>query len=209
MKRYGLIVFAILFGIGLSTLPAQLTECARAEIPLHAAHDVEARVVVCVFVTAEGKVESMRIDMSSGFPAADAYALQLLQDEDIQYPTHMEPEGALAPYIVHQGIVINLKDAPSALSVKPIRNPQPKLEDYPAVKTQTALEASLDAEGNVLETKVISSSGSALYDATAAELVKTGWKFPKAHKKKKESVRTTSCIIYFGYRPGQSSETVF
>lgn len=73
--------------------------------------------------------------MSSGVPAADAYALKLLQDEDIQYPTHMEVEGALEPYIVHQGIVINFKDAPSALLVKPIRNPQPKLEDYPDVKT--------------------------------------------------------------------------
>ena len=71
------------------------------------------------------------------------------------------------------------------------------------------MEVSLDAEGNVLETKVISSSGSALYDATAAELVKNGWKFPKAHKKKKESVRTTFCIIYFGYRPNQSNEAVF
>ncbi|MFC2743655.1 energy transducer TonB [Selenomonas artemidis] len=209
MKRYGLIVFAVLFGIGLSILSAQLTECARAEIPLHDAHDIKARVVVCVFVTAEGKVGTMQIAMSSGIPPVDAYALEFLQDEDIQYPTQVDANGMSVPFKVNRPIVINFKDAPSALLANPIRNPQPKLEDYPDVKTQTALEISLDAEGNVLETKVISSSGSELYDVTAAEIVKTGWKFPPARRKKKAVMRTTSCVIYFGYRPGQSSEAVF
>ncbi|MBF1681696.1 MAG: TonB family protein [Selenomonas artemidis] len=163
---------------------------------------IEGRVAVDMYVDAEGKVPSVRIWRSSGYPLLDAYMLVYFHAGSVIFSPALDAEGQPVPCYVRQMFSFSKGEEMQIKLAEAVKQVQPKIKKYPDVKTQTVISAKLDDKGKVQETKTLVSSGNEEYDTAAAELVQKKWKFSPAYDAEgKAAASSTACVIYFGYLP--------
>lgn len=214
MKKTYMILTAIIVLLGMGALVPQ-ADAAESEnrpkqppqviqrAPLNSL-GIEGRVTVDMYVDAEGKVPSVRIWRSSGYPLLDAYVLVYFHAGSVTFSPALNAEGQPTPCYVRQTFSFSKGEEMQIKPAEAVKQVQPKVKKYPDVKTQTVISVKLDDKGKVQETKILVSSGNEEYDAAAAELVQKKWKFSPAYDAEgKAAASGTACVIYFGYLPAE------
>lgn len=218
MKKTSMILVAIIILLGMGALMPQADAAVEEHRPVQPPQvvqraplynlGIEGRVHVNMYVDAEGKVASAQIIQSSGYPLLDAYMLAYFHAGSVTFSPALDAAGQPVPCYVRQMFSFSKGEETQIKLAEAVKQVQPKVKNYPDVKTQTVISAKLDDKGKVQETKILVSSGNEEYDTAAAELVQKKWKFSPAHDAEGKAVASgTACVIYFGYLPDPPSES--